>query len=256
MVKEKQAGSSLNPESYSEGGGLLDNVNVVWKEVRFEMWDYNGMVPQAVPAMKIVMETEEAGEATQYFSAGSAKDWQPSQDGIRLVATGGATGINKTSNMAILISSLVEAGFPPEKIEDECTVFEGLECHMVRVPAPKRTGIVNTPRADGKVFEKTNLVVDTIVKLPWEKKGKTVTTKGKAVEEDNKIESLATQTVMEILEENPKGIDKKKLASSAFQILKANPDRNAVLQLIYRDSFLQSGLWDFNKTKGIVTPAE
>ena len=126
MVKE--AGASLSPSTYVEGGGLLNDVNVKWKECRFELWDYQGTQPNAVPALKVTMEVEDMEEPVdQYFSAGSARDWIPSKDGRKLMSAGVARGINKTSNLAILINSLIEAEFPPDRIEEDCTVFEGLE---------------------------------------------------------------------------------------------------------------------------------
>jgi len=250
-VKEKAA-AGLAPDTFVEGAGLLGDVNVKWKEVKFEEWDYDGKVAQAIPALKITMEVEDQEDAVdQYFSCGGAKDWTPSKDGKKLVAVGTATGINKSSNFAILMASLVEAGFPPEKIEDDCTVFEGLECHMIRVPAPKRPGLVSTPRADGKVYEKTNMVVDVISKLPWEAKGKKGTAaKGKAEPEESGVEDKATETIMAILEENPKGLDKKKLASAVFNALKTDPDRKEIMKIVYDDEFLGSGPWEFEK--GIV----
>ena len=34
----KNEGMSLNPEDFTEGGGLIDDVNVTWNKVRFEMF--------------------------------------------------------------------------------------------------------------------------------------------------------------------------------------------------------------------------
>lgn len=250
----KEIGASFNPDTFQEGGGLLDNVDVKWKEIRAVMWDYNGTIPQEVPAVCIIMEVEDAEEPVeQYFSCGGAKDWSPSKDGTKLVSVGEAKGINKTSNFGILLTSLVEAKFPVAKMNtDDLTIFEGLECHMVRQKEPERKGLVRALRADGKVFEKTNLVVDHIIKLPWETakgKGKTTTAKGKEEVEGDDIEGKATETVMEILEANPKGVDKKKLAQLVLQKLKTDSDRNEILKLVYNDKFLEKGPWGYEDGK-------
>lgn len=247
----------LRPSNQTEGTGLLNDVDVTWVGLAFKEWDYNGSVPEAVPALEITMEVDgDDSTQVQYFSAGKLKDWVPSADGTTLEAVGSATGINKTTNLAILMNSLVEAGYPEEEIDDDCTAFIGLKCHMVRVPAPKRSGLPETPRADGKVFEKTNLIVSDIISMPGEAKaakggakGKATkaTTKGKAAaggEEDSK--DKATQVVLDILSDNPKGLDKKKLGQMVFVALKSDPARNSVLQLVFSDEFLNDGPWTFD----------
>jgi hypothetical protein len=264
----KPQGIGLGPSGFREGGGLLDDVDVKWKECLFEMWDYNGTQPTSSPALKVVMELENDDTAEQYFSAGSAKDWDISDDGKMLIPTGSATGLNKTSNLAILIASLVEAGFPEDKIGADCSVFEGLEAHMVRVPAPKRGGLAKAPRADGKTFEPTNLVVDKITKLPWEgktgkgkagakdtgKAGTSSKTKDEAPETD--LDTEAQELVQKILESNPKGLDKKNLASAVFKLVKGQPNANVLVQLVYKEDFLDCPLWDFDKKKGTIKPIE
>lgn len=247
MAKEK--GASFSPDTFSEGGGLLDNVDVTWEEVRFELWDYDGKIPTPTPAMKVRMKVEDQEEPVdQYFSAGNPQDWTPSKDGTKLVAIGRATGINKTSNLGILMTSLLEAKFPADKMEgDDCTVFEGLKCHMVRVKAPERKGLAPTARADGRVFDKTNLVVDRIIKLPWEKKGTTSTTPkgGKNESEGDDVGDKTIGIIQEILEENPKGVNKKKLAQLVLEKMKGDPDRNTALKLAYSDKFLSEGPWEY-----------
>ena len=252
MQKGKQeAGASLKPSEAVEGGGLLDNVDVAWEEVRFEMWDYNGTLPPS-PALKVIMRLPDDDLATQYFSCGSAEAWIPSKDGTKLVPLGGAKGLSKSSNFMILMNSLIEADFPEDKIGDDCMVFEGLECHMVRIPAPKRVGLAPAKaRTDGKTFEKTNLVVDAIHKLPWEKKGKGGTKKDEDAED--KVAEKVTAAILEILEANPKGLQKQKLAGQVFTKLKGDPDAMAAAQLANKDEFLKEGPWSFER--GIVSQA-
>jgi len=252
MSKEQAAG--LNPDGFVEGGGLINDVDVRWKECRFELWDYNGKVPVAVPALKVTMDVigdDEAVEVVQYFSAGNAKDWTPSKDGRKLVSVGAASGINKTSNLAILITSMIEAKFPPDKIEEDCTIFEGVEAHMVRVKAPERKGIVRTPRADGKEYESQNLVVDKILKFPWDKKAGKDTGKTKGEESSGPsgedMTDKAQNVIMEILEKNPKGLDKKKLTNAVFNALKTDSDRNEIVKMVYDDEFLKAGPWSYEK---------
>ena len=158
---------SLRPSEMSEGGGLLSDVDVVWKTPRFEMFDYEGKSPQPVPALMVDLETADGEEQVQAWSMGSSKDWMPSEDGKTLVSVGDATMLKTNSNGALLIASLINAGFPEEKIGGDASIFEGLECHMIRVTAPERPGL-KREKKDG--FEQTVLQVSEIHKLPWEAK--------------------------------------------------------------------------------------
>ena len=247
----KETGASMRPSSYVAGGGLLDNVDVTWKKVRFEMFDYGGKV-QATPCLKVDMELEDGSEVEQYFSAGSAADWNPSKDGTKLVAVGNAKGINENSNMAILVNSLIEAGFPEDKLDDDCTVFEGMNTHVIRVKAPERKGLSNTnTRSDGRTFDRMNLVVDTINKFPWDKK----TTKAaggsgggtaKKEEAGDDVEERATEVVREVLGEATGPMDKKTLSTKVFNAMKGDPLRNKVSQLAFNEDFLSNGPWTYN----------
>ncbi len=254
----KETGIGLGPSGFVEGAGLLDNVDVKFKKVRFEMFDYGGKSISAVPALKIEMEQEDGSSAEQYFSAGSAADWSPSKDGTKLVSVGNARGINKGCNMAILINSIIEAGFPEDKITDDCTVFEGMEVHVIRVKAPERKGIVKQPRADGKEYEQTNLVVDAIHKLPWEtkkggSKGTSKASTGASNEESEGEESFEDKMfgiVLGVLSDaGDKPIDKKALSQKVFVAMKGDADRNKGAQMAFNDEFLSSGPWDFDGEK-------
>ena len=261
----KNQGMSLNPEDFTEGGGLIDDVNVTFKGVAFEMFDYQGKVSTGVPSLCIVMEDEEEDEHTQYYSMGNAQDWAPSPDGKKLVAVGSATGIRSSSNGAILLKSIVDSGFPTDKIDDDITVFEGMKCHVIRIPAPKRAGIKTKKRDDGKEYEKTILVVDEIISFPWDKakpkgapKGKKGTTKSKKATKAKTSESTedltgkAKETVLGVVLEAGE-VDKKVLPTKVFQVLKNDPDRNAIAKMVFDDDFLSNGDWEYDQESGTLS---
>ena len=253
----KEAAASLNPEDFVEGGGLIDDVDVTFKECIFDMFDYNGKVVPGVPSLKIDMVMEDDEEATQYYSMGSANDWIPSEDGSQLMAVGKASSIRMTTNGGIFLKSLIDAGFPVDKLGDDITVLNGLQAHVIRVPAPKRPGLKKQDREDGKKFEETILIVGEITTLPWEKskpKGapaKKVAPKGKAVpkgktkpEPEGDVNDVAVVAVLSILESEGT-ITKKELPSKIFQTEKENPDRNAIVKAVFDDAFLEAGPWDY-----------
>lgn len=233
FMAEKK-GVSLKPSDQVEGGGLLDNVDCLWKEVRFEMFDYGGTQAET-PALRVTIAPEDGGEVDQYWSCGQAKDWNPSKDGKSLIPVGEAKGLNKSSNASILFQSLIKANFPEDKIGDDVSVFEGMRAHMIRVPAPKRGGLPSTKkREDGREFEKTILVVDKILSLPGEEKAEG---KPKA---DGKLADTTAEAIVAILSENPKGMDKMKLIGALFTHLKKGgmgiADVNAATRLVREDA--------------------
>lgn len=261
MQKGKQEeGASLKPSDAAEGGGLLDNVDVTWKESRLRMWDYNGTLPEC-PALRVDMELEDGDVAVQYWSLGNIakEDYKISEDGTTLLkAVKTPRPLSKSSNFMILMESLIKRDetdgkikrFPEDEIGANVSIFDSLECHMVRVKAPERKGLApRKARTDGRIFESTNLVVDTIYKLPGEKKEATKE-KGKA---DDVIAQKTTEAVIAILKANPKGLDPKKLAGQVFNKTKSMP----VAQLAAKTDFLTEGAiegnWGFED--GIVTPA-
>ena len=256
--------SIFAPSTFVEGQGLIDDVDVTIKEARIVNWDYNGSVPVPVPALKLSMEVDGLeGEQEQYWSMGKGTDWQPNEDGTQLVAVGKSTGITSSSNMGIFMTSLVNAGFPENKITDDIRFLEGLKAHMVRVPAPKRGGTTpKAPRADGRVFEQTILTVGTILQQPGEKaKAKPATGKPSVAGTTVKAAPVATaatsddvdercsEVLMEILSENPDGVAKAKIPGLAMPKIKADVNKNKIITRLFQEDFLNSGAWDYTNGK-------
>lgn len=256
----RQRTASLKPSEMSEGGGLLNDVNLTWKNVGFVLWDYNGKSPTNSPALKITLVDEDGGEQGQYWSAGDAKNWVPSPDGKRLQSVSSVEKQNISTNMGILIKSLVDSGFDEGLIGDDVSIFEGLVAHMIQVPAPKRGGTVaRTPRADGRVFENTILVVDSIVTMPGAKagakrRGAASTAKAAPQAQNNgELDAVSVKTLKKILEDNlgahPDGLLKAELPRLVFNELRANKElRNSVTTQLNDDEFLTGGgegVWEY-----------
>jgi len=255
---------SFKPSSFSVGGGLLDDVDVTIREANVVTWDYNGSIPVGQPAIRLLLAVKEGEDVEQYWTLGKAEDWMPSDDGKKIIGISGKTQMSASSNAAILLISLVKAGFPENRINDEdIGCFTGTEGHVARIPAPKRPGLgPKAPRADGRVFEDTILTFSTITKLPWEKGGAKATTKGKATAkaaepapeaveqgEDETVEGVAQGLLLEILGENPKGITKQQIPGLVFKKVGNRPDRNAIVQLAFKDTFLAEGPWTYEGGK-------
>lgn len=255
--------SLLNPKNFSEGGGLLDDINAVVKESRFELFDYQGKAA-ASPSLRMTLTLEDGSEASQNWSVGKVTDWQPSDDGKTLVAIGRATNLNRQSNGALLLESIVNSGFPEDKIGDDISIFDGLEAHFVRVPAPERKGMTKRTDAAGNVIESTVLTIDKIIRLPWDKaaaKGKAAPKAGPkgapakapataAKTADNgDLAEVTTSMVMEILSENPEGINKAQLPALIFKKAATHPQKAQIVQQAFKDDFLSAGPWTYEGGK-------
>lgn len=251
--------ASLRPATFT-AGGLIDDVNVTFAKLRFVEWDYNGKIPVAALAMCLEMQDEEGEDHVQYFSGGDLKNWTPSADGKKLDRVGAATGLNDNSNLSQFISSIVNAGFPENKFDDDISAFEGMQCHVLRKAQPKRTGLIKTG-GDENERERTVLLVTEIHKMPWEKKaskkgkatkGKTKTKAVAAEDEDedegtDDINGKATSSVEEILLESGGGpITKVDLAKAIFKKLGKDSDRNKIVQLVHTEEFLTAGDWEYD----------
>ena len=258
----------LQPKNMVEGG-LVDDITATITEIKFVTWDYNGKIPVAVPAIKASLETDDREIYEQYWSIGKGSDWAPSENGASLIAIGRATSLVNSSNGAIFIQSMVNSGFPENKITEEITCFEGIKAHFSRAAAPKRN-ITKLPRADGRVFEDTILVVDNIISMPGERgkgKGKPsaiaaavgvkAATAADVPPAKNKAEGSVDDTcisiVLELLTDNPNGLSKSQIPGLAFKKVIDLPNKNAIIARIFNDSFLSSGPWVY--ADGKVTSA-
>jgi len=241
MVEERKP-ISMSPDDFVEGGGLLDDVDVKVVKSRWTMFTYpNSDI--SVPALEWVVQAEGSDETVnQIWSVGSAKDFlpNPSDDGATLIPVGTATGIRKSSNVAVLLNSLINAGFPKDKMADgNAGVFEGLECHILRRPAPKRPGLKKPARE----FEETIPEVSQIHKLPWEGGKSKGGGKAVATGDDSAIEEV----VLGILAENDMKVTKRDLIPKAMKAVKDAKFRNRVLTTVNNDSWLKdsSRPWTF-----------
>jgi len=238
---------SMNPDTFTEGGGLLDDVDVEVLESKFEIFNYGGKGP-ATPALKWKLKPLDDGEAIdQFWSCGSSDAFIPSSDGESLEPTGDATAPRKNSNLHVLLESLKKAGFPMSKLEEgKISVLSGMKCHVVRKPAPRRPGLDQSSEA--RRYEQTILEVGKIIALPGESGGNSG--EATASEGDPDVESM----VMGILKKNNGSVAKKDLVPAAFDETKNNPQlRKKAMGMLKDDSWVGSSERPWNFENGIVS---
>lgn len=256
-------GVSLKPCDAVDGGGLLDDADVTIVEARFVMFDYSGKT-QPVPAIRLKLDSMDGTDPVdQYWSVGKAVDWMPSDDGKELIPIGKLLQLKTGSNGLLLLASAVNAGMPENKLGEDISVLEGMECHVNRVAAPVRKGL---DQKEGT----TVLAITKIHKLPWEKDAAKEEKKGKKASRSSKgknkateksksnadIDALATEFILGVLADDetmkgfPDGIPKAKLAPEAFATLSSDdPNRSAIVRKVFEDEFLNAGPWSYTAGK-------
>jgi|SRR5882757_4353334 len=263
--------ASLNPDDFTQGG-LLDDMDVTFLECRFTEWDYNGTADKPALCLLVTMEYDDQGEAKtqeQYYSAGDLSRFIPSEDGKRAISVAGARGLNSNTNAALLLKSVIEQGFPVANFGDgDVSAMDGMQCHINRVPQPKRGGAIQNVNSQG--FEKTVAIVTKINLLP----GETAPVKGKAappvnkaglakpgagrgiarqapaVEAPDDLSDEAAGILTQVLADKNGSVKKASVAGASFKHLAGNENRSGILQLLADPEFLARNDygWEFDGT--------
>lgn len=229
-----EARVNLNPETYVEGG-LFDDVDALMTNVKFEQYDYDGKSPVAVPALGADIKPDDAEKPIrQYWSMGDPKKFAASKDGKSLVPLVEKAMLAKTSNGAIFMKSLVEVGFPADKLnEGDISVLDGLKAHFVRIPEPERKNLKKEKK--GEI-----LVVTSIINLPGEEP-KTNGDKGDggAAAGGGDVTEEAVNVLTQLVVENDGKLAKKDIAGKAMKVLAANPNKGEILKLYFKEDFIK-----------------
>ncbi len=198
--------------------------------------------PVETVAAAIKYQDDDGTEYNQFYSAGDPKRFQPSKDGKTLEALTSSENLSKSSNYYVLMNALINAGFPENKLGEDISVLDGLYTHNIGIPEPKRSGLVREVTEGAR--ERVISVPDSIIKLPWENKGKSAAkaapapTKGKAVadavEEDaGNADADALAMVTEMLA----GADKVTRQQVATKAIRSK--NQAVAKLVFSPKFAE-----------------
>jgi hypothetical protein len=247
-------GVSLKPSDAIAGGGGLNDADVTITQARFRLWDYNGAIQVPVLGLSIDFETEDGGKANQVYSAGDTKHFVPSDDGRQAIPVGKLEGLNENTNCMAFLASLVNSGFPEDKLGDDISVIEGTKVHIDQVPQPKRPGV------SGGDKNKTLGIVTKLLGLPNEgtKAGKAkvskAATKGQPVaqtqaspatngaEDPDAIHGETVGHILSILAAKGGSVEKKALSNELFKLVQKDPNRNKIMALGFKDEFLNGAM--------------
>lgn len=261
MAKEKeQQGLSFAPDDMAEGGGLLDNIRATITGGAFEVTNYGGKAKQKVFAARLDLE-EQNGTAheDQWWKMGDVEDWVAINGGRGFDRAGVKDAVNKGTNFGIFMNSLIDAGFPADKLTPDIGCLFGLEAHFQQQIVEGRDKIKS--KDGSKEYDPKVLCVAEIFSFPWEKKskaktggGKKSSAKGKGTTESNGADTgvedataqIITEILLEVAEQSEDGtveIPKKSLGTSIMKKAKANDDidpkmTNQMVKKAFEDEFL------------------
>ena len=134
--------------------------------------DYDGKADAVACVVRLTFK-EDDGEAEydQMYSVGPGSEFAPGEEpeGDTIIAIDKRTTLNKSSNFYLLMESLWNTGWPeagPRALSNDVSELVSTRVTLAEKPQPKRIGLVGS---EGK----TIMLVEKILKLPWEKgKGK------------------------------------------------------------------------------------
>lgn len=267
---------SFAPSTFIEGGLAIDDSDIEVANAAWCYFDYGGKSEKgAALCLGVSMRLLSDGTVhDQYFSAGDVRFFAPSTDGNVQASAGpflvpleSKAQMNKNTNAAMFLASLVNCGFPEARLNGDLGIdaaLVGTKMHVVQVNAPERKGLIKTGAQANK--QQTVLVVSKLLAMPG---GSTPTQTpglgmkpaapaqlgggqpgipaatpvapvqvGAAV--NGELDTLCSETLIGILAVAGGAIPKSKLLVEASKALTGNPMRQAACQRIFQDAFLST----------------
>lgn len=173
----------LNLGFYS-GGFTLPPGKYVWTDVSIRMYKHEKSTqPERLGALITMIplaDPKEANKHLQFYSFGSSADksYQPNATGKGILPIPGAAagGLNQSTNWAILLKSLLDAGLPPGVATNDVSVFEGIWVDMALIdePVERASFVSNTAESAGQERKPNKIAVVREVLdggKPWEGSG-------------------------------------------------------------------------------------
>lgn len=267
------AGARLS--SFKRGGGFLNNVDGVITGYQFtdvfpggdgdskkKKGDFN--------ALYFILNARVDGaddDVTTTLFAGSADDFEISDDGHTLEPLAEGGGLRAGTPLFKLLESLIEHGFPETNFPEDQINFEamiGTRVTFVQVvdeEATKKLG-KKKDKKTGKEYNRTDLKVSAVLALPQAEapskgaaKGAAKGAKGKQAEpETPDLNDEAVEALMGVLADADGSIQRSKLTVKVAQkVGLKNPNREELRKLIFSEEFLATEQgWSYDKKKQVI----
>jgi hypothetical protein len=187
-------GVSLNPKDQVKGG-LIADVDAVLSSIRFQEYTYPSGETTLAAIGKLLLDGGD--EYEQVWSVGNPADWEILHDGEEINPAEGnsRSGTADNSNFSQFMRELAPAGWPEQEpgvlknVQDKISALDGMKAHWIRKAQPARAGLSNT-NARGQ--ERTVLVPEKILKLPWEKGKAAAAAKGNGAQTKSSTSTATT----------------------------------------------------------------
>lgn len=261
-------------------GGSLSDIDARIHRARFGTFNYRGKADSVCALLVtyipdgVEVDLDDIPEHyTQAYSCGPLDKYTPSDDGKYVIAASSAKGFNKSSNVSMFFTALVNKGFPVEKLgQNDISLLDDMRVHLVQVSQPKRDGLKGASEGDEK---KGIVLIDRILEMPGEGTAQTApaaaAAPAKAKKEakpaaagaaagpaaaaskvsalDPEIVAAAQGKILELASAAGGSITKASIAGSIYKALvdETNPARkNAIIQAAYADTTLKNGPWTYD----------
>ena len=243
-MTEQQA-ASFNPD---EASGLLDNARVKISAVVVDVF----AADSGVKFVNVNVTYKGDNEVTERYLLGGADQWAPNATKTGAIAIKEGGRIWNKSDVFKLMKSIIDAGFPKNRLAGDLSVLVRLDVHVSRVT---QEGATYTDKKTGKERTRTTLLVSKIYTDAAQlasgayAKGATKATKATtkagpapaASGDDTANDDFATEVLVEVLGKGP--LAKESVKSPAFLIItkaKKSAIREAVQARLVNDAFLGS----------------
>lgn len=257
--------------------GLINDRDVDVIEAKFTTTDYEGSTDEEVTVLEMTLRAvDDESEHVQMWSVGGGGSFKPSRDGKRLVTVGSRKNIALGSNFQFLVDSLKANGMEEEINEEPDYIgnLVGMRGHLIRKPAPPRTGMAPSKRKKGRLEDEPERpkeipVFESVAWFPWDpdadkkrkkagaeapessSKAKPRTRAKQASADDEDPNELAAALVKKALEADGGELATDDLTMAVFALSKKYDKeiRNKLAELASEEDFL-AGIEDVKKTKG------
>lgn len=254
-MSPKQRGVSINPEEFSQGGGLND-VDATVKTLRFMTGEDAAELCENLHKYTAYEETlfgvahfkTSDGDAHESWSAGKLDYFKPSSDGKRAVPVGTAEKLSNSCNLYTLLASIINAGFPRNEFDDDLSIFDTMIVHLINAEQPKRVGLEGGDSKLRTVLTVESIHEDSPVGRGKKPKGKGKASKAKAAESESESDGedyaeIAADTIVKILTDADGGpVKRTSVVGRMLKILKkSHPDDfKAIIQATNEEDFFKN----------------
>lgn len=241
MAKAAQKYASMNPETFSEGTGLFDDIDGEITNVQLttdlpDNYPTEGASP-LFGNVTILMDGdggEDERTVTQGYSLGakSSENFDVASDGFGLIPKSDHATINKSTKWGTFMEALRKEGCTPAILDNgDMSKLIGLRAHFNRVADKERKGLKNQRASK---FPATTLVVTKIHSLPGGKKAAAKSNGAVASADTDSLDDKCSTYLLDILGKKDGKVQRSQLALLASKVAKEAGENDEVRAAIYK----------------------